>query len=253
MSKAIVAVKRVIDYAVKIRVNDKSTGVVTAGVKHSMNPFCEIAVEEAVRQKEKKNIKEIIAVSIGPAKAAETIRTALAMGCDRAVHVNVKDAEMDRVTPLVVSKVLAEIAKAEKANMIFVGKQAIDDDCNQTGQMTAALLDWPQACFAENVEISGDAATVRREIDGGLETVKVNLPAVITADLRLNEPRYATLPNIMKAKKKKTAKKALKDYKVGLCDSLKVLSVTEPPTRAAGIVVEDVDTLLGKLKDQGAL
>merc|ERR1712088_1003340 len=150
-------------------------------------------------------------------------------------------------------KVLAEIAKAEKANMIFVGKQAIDDDCNQTGQMTAALLDWPQACFAENVEISGDAATVRREIDGGLETVKVNLPAVITADLRLNEPRYATLPNIMKAKKKKTAKKALKDYKVGLCDSLKVLSVTEPPTRAAGIVVEDVDTLLGKLKDQGAL
>jgi len=253
MSKAIVAVKRVIDYAVKIRVNDKSTGVVTAGVKHSMNPFCEIAVEEAVRQKEKKNIKEIIAVSIGPAKAAETIRTALAMGCDRAVHVNVKEAEMDRVTPLVVSKVLAEIAKAEKANMIFVGKQAIDDDCNQTGQMTAALLDWPQACFAENVEISGDAATVRREIDGGLETVKVNLPAVITADLRLNEPRYATLPNIMKAKKKKTAKKALKDYKVGLCDSLKVLSVTEPPTRAAGIVVEDVDTLLGKLKDQGAL
>jgi len=253
MSKAIVAVKRVIDYAVKIRVNDKSTGVVTAGVKHSMNPFCEIAVEEAVRQKEKKNIKEIIAVSIGPAKAAETIRTALAMGCDRAVHVNVKDAEMDRVTPLVVSKVLAEIAKAEKANMIFVGKQAIDDDCNQTGQMTAALLDWPQACFAESVEISGDSATVRREIDGGLETVKVNLPAVITADLRLNEPRYATLPNIMKAKKKKTAKKALKDYKVGLCDNLKVLSVTEPPTRAAGIVVEDVDTLLGKLKDQGTL
>jgi len=253
MSKAIVAVKRVIDYAVKIRVNDKSTGVVTAGVKHSMNPFCEIAVEEAVRQKEKKNVKEIIAVSIGPAKAAETIRTALAMGCDRAVHVNVKDAEMDRVTPLVVSKVLAEIAKAEKANMIFVGKQAIDDDCNQTGQMTAALLDWPQACFAENVEISGDSATVRREIDGGLETVKVSLPAVITADLRLNEPRYATLPNIMKAKKKKTAKKALKDYKVGLCENLKVLSVTEPPTRAAGIVVEDVDTLLGKLKDQGTL
>ena len=160
---------------------------------------------------------------------------------------------MDKCTPLVVSKVLASIAEQEKAKMIFVGKQAIDDDCNQTGQMTAALLDWPQACFAENVEIDGDFATVRREIDGGLETVKVALPAVVTADLRLNEPRYATLPNIMKAKKKKTAKKTLKDYKVDLCDTLKVVSVNEPPTRAAGIVVEDVDALMGKLKEKGCL
>lgn len=286
MSKAIVAVKRVIDYAVKIRVNPANTGVVTQGVKHSMNPFCEIAVEEAVRQKEKKNIKEIIAVSVGPAKASETIRTALAMGCDRAVHVNVSDKEMDKVTPLVVSQVLAKIAEEEQAEMIFLGKQAIDDDCNQTGQMTAALLDWPQACFAENVEVADGVATVRREIDGGLETVKTKLPAVITADLRLNEPRYwrggtfcesselqsknlnyrlwklesskipfsfshATLPNIMKAKKKKVAKKKLSNYGVELCNTLEIVSVTEPPTRSAGVMVEDVDKLMTELKGKG--
>merc|ERR1712027_258500 len=228
-SKAIVGVKRVIDYAVKIRVKPDNTGVTTAGVKHSMNPFCEIAVEEAVRLKEKKKIKEIIAVSIGPAKAQETIRTSLAMGCDRAIHVQVSDKEVEKVTPRVVSQVLAKIAQDEKAQMVILGKQAIDDDCNATAQMTAARLDWPQACFAENVEIEGDAATVRREIDGGLETVKVNLPAVVSADLRLNEPRYATLPNIMKAKKKKLA-----DYGAEIKNGLEVLSVNAPPTREAG-------------------
>jgi len=251
MSKAIVACKRVVDYAVKIRVANNA--VATAGVKHAMNPFCEIAVEEAVKQKEKKNIKEVIAVSVGGPKAAETIRTALAMGCDRAVHVQVADKEMDKVTPLVVSKVVAAIAEAEKAQMIFMGKQAIDDDCNQTGQMTAALLDWPQACFAENIKIMSKNATVRREIDGGLETVTVDLPAVFTADLRLNEPRYATLPNIMKAKKKKVAKKKLGDFGVGLCDKLEVVSVTEPPSRSAGVILDDVDSLLGELKGKGLL
>lgn len=253
MSKAIVGVKRVIDYAVKIRVKPDNSGVTTQGVKHSMNPFCEIAVEEAVRLKEKKKLKEIIAVSIGPAKAQETIRTALAMGCDRAVHVQVSDKEMENVTPRLVSSVLAKIAEAEKAQMVILGKQAIDDDCNATAQMTAAKLDWPQACFAENIEIDGSAATVRREIDGGLETVKVNLPAVVSADLRLNEPRYATLPNIMKAKKKKLAKKKLKDYDCEIRDGLKVLSVNSPPTRESGETVADVDELLSKLKGKGAL
>merc|ERR1739848_475513 len=231
MSKALVGVKRVIDYAVKIRVKPDNSGVVTQGVKHSMNPFCEIAVEEAVRLKQKKVLKEIIALSVGPAKAQETIRTALAMGCDRALHVQVDEKDMKKVTPLVVSKIFAKIAEEEGVSAIFAGKQAIDDDCNQTGQMTAALLDWPQACFAENVEISDNTATVRREIDGGLETVKVNLPAVVTTDLRLNEPRYATLPNIMKAKKKKVAKKKLSSYGVDLCESISVLSVAPPPTR----------------------
>lgn len=253
MSKAIVGVKRVIDYAVKIRVKPDNSGVTTAGVKHSMNPFCEIAVEEAVRLKEKKKIKEIIAVSIGPAKSQETIRTSLAMGCDRAIHVVVSDKEVDQITPRVVSQVLAKIAQDEKAKMIILGKQAIDDDCNATAQMTAARLDWPQACFAENIEIDGEAATVRREIDGGLETVKVNLPAVMSADLRLNEPRYATLPNIMKAKKKKMAKKKLADYGAEIKNGLEVLEVKSPATRESGEMVESVDDLLSKLKGKGAL
>jgi len=251
MSKAIVACKRVVDYAVKIRV--AKDAVVTTGVKHSMNPFCEIAVEEAVKQKEKKNIKEVIAVSVGPPKASETIRTALAMGCDRAVHVAVPEKEMGKVTPLVVAKIVAKVAEQEKANMIFMGKQAIDDDCNQTGQMTAAILDWPQACFAEDIKLESNNATVRREIDGGLETVTVDLPAVFTTDLRLNEPRYATLPNIMKAKKKKVAKKKVSDFGVSLDDKLKVLSVSEPPSRSAGVILEDVDALLGELKGKGLL
>lgn len=218
-----------------------------------MNPFCEIAVEEAVRLKEKKKIKEIIAVSIGPAKSQETIRTSLAMGCDRAIHVVVSDKEVDQITPRVVSQVLAKIAQDEKAKMIILGKQAIDDDCNATAQMTAARLDWPQACFAENIEIDGEAATVRREIDGGLETVKVNLPAVMSADLRLNEPRYATLPNIMKAKKKKMAKKKLADYGAEIKNGLEVLEVKSPATRESGEMVESVDDLLSKLKGKGAL
>jgi len=253
MSRAIVGVKRVIDYAVKIRVKPDNSGVTTAGVKHSMNPFCEIAVEEAVRLKEKKKIKEIISVSIGPAKSQETLRTSLAMGCDRAIHVVVSDKEVDQITPRVVSQILAKIAQDEKAKMVILGKQAIDDDCNATAQMTAARLDWPQACFAENIEIDGEAATVRREIDGGLETVKVNLPAVMSADLRLNEPRYATLPNIMKAKKKKMAKKKLSDYGAEIKNGLEVLEVRAPVKRESGEMVESVDDLLAKLKGKGAL
>merc|ERR1711874_765067 len=216
-----------------------------------MNPFYEIAVEEAVRLKEKKKLKEIIAVSIGPAKAQETIRTALAMGCDRAVHVQVSDKEVEQVTPRLVSQVLAKIAQDEKAQMVILGKQAIDDDCNATAQMTAARLDWPQACFAENIEIDGSAATVRREIDGGLETVKVSLPAVVSADLRLNEPRYATLPNIMKAKKKKLAKMTPADLGVDMAPRIQVVSVEDPPVREAGQTVADVDELVGKLKEKG--
>jgi electron transfer flavoprotein beta subunit len=253
MSRAIVGVKRVIDYAVKIRVKPDNSGVTTAGVKHSMNPFCEIAVEEAVRLKEKKKIKEIISVSIGPAKSQETLRTSLAMGCDRAIHVVVSDKEVDQVTPRVVSQILAKIAQDEKAKMVILGKQAIDDDCNATAQMTAARLDWPQACFAENIELEGEAATVRREIDGGLETVKVNLPAVMSADLRLNEPRYATLPNIMKAKKKKMAKKKLADYGAEIKNGLEVLEVKSPAVRESGEMVESVDDLISKLKGKGAL
>merc|ERR1712025_54201 len=237
---ALVGVKRVIDYAVKIRVNPTKTGVVTAGVKHSMNPFCEIAVEEAVRQKEKKNIKEVIALTVGPPKASETLRNALAIGCDRGYHIEVPEKDLGQVTPSVVAKVIAQIAEQEKVKAVFLGKQAIDDDCNQTAQMAAGFLDWPQATFLENLEIKGDKAIARREIDGGLETLDVKLPAVMSADLRLNEPRYATLPNIMKAKKKKVKKMKLKDLKIELNDSIKVLSVTEPPTREAGVIVDDV-------------
>jgi len=250
---ALVGVKRVIDYAVKIRVNPTKTGVVTAGVKHSMNPFCEIAVEEAVRQKEKKNIKEVIALTVGPPKASETLRNALAIGCDRGYHIEVPEKDLGQVTPSVVAKVIAQIAEQEKVKAVFLGKQAIDDDCNQTAQMAAGFLDWPQATFLENLEIKGDNATARREIDGGLETLEVKLPAVMSADLRLNEPRYATLPNIMKAKKKKVKKMKLKDLKIELNDSIKVLSVTEPPTREAGVIVDDVDALLGELKGKGLL
>uniref|UniRef100_A0A2I3HPL5 Electron transfer flavoprotein subunit beta n=1 Tax=Nomascus leucogenys TaxID=61853 RepID=A0A2I3HPL5_NOMLE len=195
--RALVAVKRVIDYAVKIRVKPDRTGVVTDGVKHSMNPFCEIAVEEAVRLKEKKLVKEVIAVSCGPAQCQETIRTALAMGADRGIHVEVPPAEAEHLGPLQVARVLAKLAEKEKVDLVLLGKQAIDDDCNQTGQMTAGFLDWPQGTFASQVTLEGDKLKVEREIDGGLETLRLKLPAVVTADLRLNEPRYATLPNIM--------------------------------------------------------
>ncbi|CAI5781201.1 transfer flavoprotein subunit beta [Podarcis lilfordi] len=201
--RAMVGVKRVIDYAVKVRVKPDKTGVVTDGVKHSMNPFCEIAVEEAVRLKEKKLVSEVVAVSCGPQQCQETIRTALAMGADRGLHVEVPAKEYESLSPFQVSKILAALAKKEGINLLLLGKQAIDDDCNQTGQMTAAFLDWPQGTFASQVTLDGDWLKVEREVDGGLETVRLKLPAVVTADLRLNEPRYATLPNIMKAKKKK--------------------------------------------------
>ncbi|KAG6457680.1 hypothetical protein O3G_MSEX010431 [Manduca sexta] len=197
MSRVLVGVKRVIDYAVKIRVKPDKSGVVTDGVKHSMNPFDEIAVEEAVRMKEKKIASEIIAVSCGPSQAQETLRTALAMGADRAIHVEVAGKEYETLQPLHVAKILAKLSQDEKADIVIVGKQAIDDDSNQTAQMTAALLDWPQGTFASKVEKTDAGLTVTREIDGGLEVIKTKLPAVLSADLRLNEPRYATLPNIM--------------------------------------------------------
>lgn len=251
MAKVLVGVKRVIDYAVKIRVKPDKKGVVTDGVKHSMNPFDEIAVEEAVRMKEKKLASEIIAVSCGPAQAQETLRTALAMGADRAIHVEVSGPEYDTLQPFHISKILAKLAQDEKADIVIVGKQAIDDDSNQTAQMTAAILNWPQATFASKVEKSDSELTVLREIDGGLETIKVKLPAVVSADLRLNEPRYATLPNIMKAKKKPIKKVTPKDVGVDTGARIEIISVEDPPVRQAGSVVPDVDTLVAKLKEKG--
>ncbi|KAJ2953424.1 hypothetical protein O0L34_g1012 [Tuta absoluta] len=251
MSRVLVGVKRVIDYAVKVRVKPDKTGVVTDGVKHSMNPFDEIAVEEAVRMKEKKLASEVIAVSCGPAQAQETLRTALAMGADRAIHVEVAAKEYETMQPIHVAKILAKLSQDEKADIIIVGKQAIDDDSNQTAQMTAALLDWPQGTFASKVEKTGDGLTVTREIDGGLEVIKTKLPAVLSADLRLNEPRYATLPNIMKAKKKPLKKTTAKDLGVDLAPRIKVISVEDPPVRQAGAIVPDVDTLIAKLKEGG--
>ncbi|KAG6457679.1 hypothetical protein O3G_MSEX010431 [Manduca sexta] len=251
MSRVLVGVKRVIDYAVKIRVKPDKSGVVTDGVKHSMNPFDEIAVEEAVRMKEKKIASEIIAVSCGPSQAQETLRTALAMGADRAIHVEVAGKEYETLQPLHVAKILAKLSQDEKADIVIVGKQAIDDDSNQTAQMTAALLDWPQGTFASKVEKTDAGLTVTREIDGGLEVIKTKLPAVLSADLRLNEPRYATLPNIMKAKKKPLKKMSAKDLGVDLAPRIKVLSVEDPPVRQAGSIVPDVDTLVTKLKEGG--
>ncbi|CAI5662144.1 unnamed protein product [Oreochromis niloticus] len=235
----------------QIRVKPDNTGVVTDGVKHSMNPFCEIAVEEAVKLKEKKLIKEVVAVSCGPQQSQETIRTALAMGADRGIHVDVSGKDYENLGPLQVSKILAALAKQEDAQLILLGKQAIDDDCNQTGQMTAALLDWPQGTFASEVSLEGDKINLVREIDGGLEHIKINTPAVITADLRLNTPRYATLPNIMKAKKKKIATVKPADLGVDLTSRLEVLKVEEPPQREAGMKVETVEDLVVKLKEAG--
>jgi len=249
--RILVGVKRVIDYAVKVRVKPDQTGVVTEGVKHSMNPFDEIAVEEAVRMKEKKIASEIVAISCGPTQCQETLRTALAMGVDRGIHVTVPDNEYQSLQPFHVSKIIAKAATEEKADMVLLGKQAIDDDSNQTGQMTAALLDWPQATFASKVEKDNGGLTVTREVDGGLETIKVSLPTVVTSDLRLNEPRYATLPNIMKAKKKPIAKKSAADYGVDLTPRSQVLKVEDPPVREAGEKVETVEELVTKLKDAG--
>jgi electron transfer flavoprotein beta subunit len=245
--KILVPVKRVIDYNVKPRVKSDGTGVDLANVKMSMNPFDEIAVEEAIRLKEKGVATEIIAVSVGPAKAQETLRTALAMGADRAILVTVEDD----VEPLAVAKILKAIMAEEEPGLVILGKQAIDDDCNQTGQMLAALTGRPQGTFASEVTVEGDSVTVKREVDGGLETVKLSLPAIVTTDLRLNEPRYASLPNIMKAKSKPLANKTPADYGVDTAPRLKTLKVSEPPVRQAGIKVADVDALVAKLKEMG--
>ncbi len=247
--KLLVPVKRVIDYNVKPRVKADGSGIDLANVKMSMNPFDEIAVEEAIRLKERGVATEIVAVSIGPAKAQETLRTALAMGADRAILVSTdQDAE-----PLGVAKLLAKIAAEEQPGMIILGKQAIDDDSNQTGQMLAALLGWPQGTFASKVEVAGEAVNVTREVDGGLETVRLRLPAIITTDLRLNEPRYASLPNIMKAKSKPLAQKSPADYGVDIAPRLTTLRVTEPPKRTAGIKVGSVDELIDKLRETGVV
>ncbi len=245
--KLLVPVKRVIDYNVKPRVKADGSGVDLANVKMSMNPFDEIAVEEALRLKEKGVATEVVAVSVGPAKAQETLRTALAMGADRAILIE-SDAEVE---PLAVAKLLAKVAAEEGPSLVILGKQAIDDDSNQTGQMLAALLGWGQGTFASKVEVSGDAVAVTREVDGGLETVSLKLPAIVTTDLRLNEPRYASLPNIMKAKSKPLAQKKPEDYGVDITPRLTTLKVTEPPVRQAGIKVADVDELVAKLKALG--
>ena len=245
--KLLVAVKRVIDYNVKPRVRMDGSGVDLANVKMSMNPFDEIAVEEAVRLKEKGIATEIVAVSIGPAKAQETLRTALAMGADRAILIQTDD----EVEPLGVAKLFAKIAAEEQPGMIILGKQAIDDDSNQTGQMLAALLGWPQGTFASKVEVTGDSVSVEREVDGGAETVELKLPAIVTTDLRLNEPRYASLPNIMKAKSKPLATRTAEELGVDIARRLETLKVVEPAKRLAGVKVGSVDELVTKLKALG--
>ena len=247
--KILVPVKRVIDYNVKPRVKSDGSGVDLANVKMSMNPFDEIAVEEALRLREKGVATDVIAVSVGPAKAQETLRTALAMGADRAILVET-DSEVE---PLAVAKILKAIADEEAPGLVILGKQAIDDDCNQTGQMLAALMGRPQGTFASEVTVDGDSVTVKREVDGGLETVKLKMPAIVTTDLRLNEPRYASLPNIMKAKSKPFANKTPADYGVDTAPRLKTLKVVEPPVRSAGIKVADVDALVAKLKELGVV
>jgi electron transfer flavoprotein beta subunit len=249
--KVLVAVKRVVDFNVKIRVKSDGSGVELANVKMSMNPFDEIAVEEVVRLKEKGEVTEIVAVSIGPTKSQETIRTALSMGADRGLLIETPDGAA--IEPLTVAKLLKGAVEAEKPAFVILGKQAIDDDCNQTGQMLAALLGWPQATFASRLVIEGETALVTREIDGGLETIKLRLPAVITTDLRLNEPRYPSLPNIMKAKKKLLDTRKPADYGVEIAPRLEVLKTVEPPGRKAGVKVASAAELVARLKEAGAL
>jgi electron transfer flavoprotein beta subunit len=244
--KVLVPVKRVVDYNVKVRVKGDGTGVDIANVKMSMNPFDEIAIEEAVRLKEKGVVTEVIAVSCGIAACQETLRTAMAIGADRAILVET-DAELQ---PLAVAKLLKALVDKEQPRLVVLGKQAIDDDCNQTGQMLAALTGWPQATFASKVEVQGEQVQVTREVDGGLETLALNLPAVITTDLRLNEPRYVTLPNIMKAKKKQLDVVKPADLGVDVAPRIKTLKVSEPPKRGAGVKVPDVATLVAKLKTE---
>jgi electron transfer flavoprotein beta subunit len=247
--KVLVPVKRVIDFNVKVRVKGDQTGVDLSNVKMSMNPFDEIAIEEALRLREKGKATEVIAVSIGPQAAQETIRTALAMGADRGILVKAEG----EVEPLAVAKILRAICEEEKPGLVILGKQAIDDDSNQTGQMLAALLGWPQGTFAHKIEVGDAAISVEREIDGGLQTVELKLPAVVTTDLRLNEPRYASLPNIMKAKKKPIAEKTPADYHVDATPRLKVVKVSEPPKRQAGVRVRTAAELIDKLKNEAGV
>jgi electron transfer flavoprotein beta subunit len=247
--KILVCVKRVVDYNVKIRVKADGSGVDLANVKMSMNPFDEIAVEEAVRQKEKGGVEEIVAVSIGPSQAQETLRTALAMGADRGILVKADGV----VEPLAVAKILKGVVEAEKPDLVILGKQAIDDDQNQTGQMLAGLLGWAQGTFAYELEAADGRAKVTREVDGGLQTVELKLPAIVTTDLRLNEPRYASLPNIMKAKKKPLEEKAPADFGVDVSPRLEVLKTVEPPKRSAGVKVASVDELIAKLKTEAGV
>jgi electron transfer flavoprotein beta subunit len=247
--KVLVPVKRVVDFNVKIRVRTDGSGVELANVKMSMNPFDEIAVEEAIRLKEVGKATEIIAVSIGPQQATETIRTALAMGADRGILVKT-DA---MVEPLAVAKILKGVIAAEAPGLVILGKQAIDDDCNQTGQMLAALMNWPQGTFASKVAIDGEHISVTREVDGGLQTVRLKMPAIVTTDLRLNEPRYASLPNIMKAKKKPIAETSPGDYGVDVAPRLEILRTSDPPARKAGTKVGSVAELVSKLKDEAGI
>jgi electron transfer flavoprotein beta subunit len=251
--KVLVPVKRVIDYNVKVRVKADGSGVDLANVKMSMNPFDEIAVEEAIRLKEKGTASEIIAVSIGVKQAQETLRTALAMGADRAILIVASDDVHTDIEPLAVAKLLAAVAREEQPGLILCGKQAIDNDMNATGQMLAALLGWAQATFASEVAIDGDMAVVTREVDGGLQTIRAKMPAIISVDLRLNEPRYASLPNIMKAKKKQLDEKTPADYGVDVSPRLSVVKTTEPAGRKAGVKVKSVDELIAKLKDEAGV
>ena len=251
--KVLVPVKRVIDYNVKVRVKADGSGVDLANVKMSMNPFDEIAVEEAIRLREAGKVEEVIAVSVGVKQSQETLRTALAMGADRAILVVATDDVHTDIEPLAVAKIIAAIVKEEEPGLVLCGKQAIDNDMNATGQMISALLGWSQATFASEVDVDGGNATVTREVDGGLQTIKVKMPTIITVDLRLNEPRYASLPNIMKAKKKPLDEKTPADYGVDVTPRLAVVSTTEPETRKAGIIVGSVDELVEKLKEAGAV
>jgi electron transfer flavoprotein beta subunit len=247
--KVLVAVKRVVDYNVKVRVKSDGSGVELSNVKMSMNPFDEIAVEEALRLKEAGKATEVVVVSIGPAQASETLRTGLAMGADRGILVKVEGT----VEPLAVAKILKAVADEEKPGLVILGKQAIDDDANQTGQMLAALLGWPQATFANKLVVEGDEVTVTREVDGGLQTVKLKGPAIVTTDLRLNEPRYASLPNIMKAKKKPIDEKTADGYGVDISPRLEIIKTSEPGGRKAGVKVKDVAELVSKLKTEAGV
>lgn len=251
--KVLVPVKRVIDYNVKVRVKADGSGVDLANVKMSMNPFDEIAIEEAIRMKEAGTVEEIIAVSIGVKQSQETLRTALAMGADRAILIIAADDVHNDIEPLAVAKLLKAVVDEEGPSLVICGKQAIDNDMNATGQMLAALLGWSQATYASEIGVDGDHATVTREVDGGLQTIKVKMPAIISVDLRLNEPRYASLPNIMKAKKKQMDEKTPADYGVDVTPRLSIVSTTEPSERKAGVIVGSVDELVEKLKNEAGV